>query len=112
MSPPNVGRRVLALRYIRDTILAPTVIGLIVHYLATRLDLPHKPFLVLCGIVVGWPVKFSLAVRCQGLHRTWKARALGAVPAFEIRGKLFGNIDTVQEVNEASKNGFIGGFSL
>ena len=35
---------------------------------------------------------------------------LGAVPAQEMRGKLFGCIDLVQEIHESSKNGFIGKF--
>lgn len=105
---PRVGRRVLALRYIRDTVLTPTVIGLVTWYLATRFRLPYKPLLVICGIVVGWPAKFSLRVRYEGWRRARDARALGAVPALESRGKLFGDIDVVQEIQDMSHNGFIG----
>lgn len=110
MSPHVVGRRVLALRYIRDTFVTPAVIGLMVHYLAARFNLPHKPLLIACGIIVGWPAKFSLWVRFRGLHRAWRAKALGAVIATENRGKRFGDIDTIQELKDASANGFIGMF--
>lgn len=104
----HVGKRVLALRYIRDTILAPTVIGLVTYYLVSRFRLPYKPLLVACGVIVGWPVKFSLRVRYQGWYRGYRARALGAVPSSEARGKLFGDVDVLQEIKESSKDGNIG----
>ena len=107
---PYVGRRVIALRYIRDSVLTPAVIGLVTWYLASRFHLPYKPLLVVCGVVVGWPAKFSLKVRYDGWRRARRARALGAVPASELRGKLFGDIDAAQELLESSKNGFIGKF--
>lgn len=105
---PHVGRRILALRYIRDTVLTPTVIGLVTYYLASRFHLPYKPLLIFCGIIVGWPVKFSLGIRYETWRKARRAGELGAVPASESRGKLFGDIDVLQEVLEMSKNGFIG----
>lgn len=105
---PYVGRRVLALRYLRDTLVTPAVIGLVAYYLASRFSLPHKPLLVVCSIIVGWPAKFSLWVRYERWSRACRARTLGAVPAQEMPGKMFGCIDLVQEIQESSKNGFIG----
>lgn len=105
---PHVGRRALALRYIRDAVLTPTVIGFVTWYLASRFHLPYKPLVVVCGVVVGWPVKFSLKVRYDGWRRARRARELGAVTASEWRGKLFGDIDAARELLETSKNGVIG----
>ena len=105
---PHVGRRILALRYIRDTIFTPTAIGLVTWHLATRFHLPYKPLLIACCIFIGWPIKFSLRVRYESWRRARNARALGSVPPLESRGKLFGDIDIAQEIQEASKNGFIG----
>jgi hypothetical protein len=107
---PHVGRRILALRYIRDAVLTPTVIGLVTWYLASRFHIPYKPLLVVCGVVVGWPAKFSLKVRYDGWRRARRARALGAVSAAELRGKLLGNVDAAQEMLETSRDGFIGKF--
>ena len=107
---PHTGRRLLALRIIQRIILAPTAIGLAVYYLASRFSLPHKPLLVTCGVVVGWPIKLSLAARYEGWRRTRRARALGAVTANESRGKLFGGMDVLQELQKADKSGFIGEF--
>jgi len=105
---PHIRRRVQALRYICKTILAPTIIGSTVYYLAPRFGLAHKPFLVLCGIAVGWPIKISLGAGFEGWHRTRRARALGAVTAPESRQTLFGNLDVLREIQEINKNGFIG----
>ena len=105
---PYVGKRVLALRYVRDSIIAPTVIGTVTYYLASRFGLPYKPLLVLGGILVGWPAKFSLMVRYQGWRRAYRARALGTVPAIESRGRWLGNIDVARELQDMSKNGFMG----
>ena len=105
---PHTGRRVLALRFILRTILAPTAIGLTVYYLASRFSLPHKPLLVACSVVVGWPIKFSLGARYKGWRRTRRARALGAVPAFESRWKLLGDTDVVQEVRKTDMTRFSG----
>lgn len=105
---PLVGRRVLALRYIRDSILTPTVIGLVTHYLASRFRLPYKPLLDLGGVLAGWAVIFSLRVRVRGWRRAYRARALGAVPAVESRGRLLGDIDVARELHDMSKNGFMG----
>lgn len=107
---PHVGRQVLALRFIQKTILAPTAIGLAVYCLASRFGMTHKPLLVVCSVIVGWPIKFSLGVRYESWRRTRRARALGAVPASESRGKFFGDIDAIQEIQEVDKNGFIGEF--
>ena len=105
---PLVGRRILALRYIRDTILTPAVIGLVTYYLATRFRLPYKPLLVVCGVAVGWPVKFSLKVRYDIWHRALRAKAFGAVPASVSRGKSFGDADVAREMQEMGRNGLIG----
>jgi hypothetical protein len=83
---------------------------LAVYYLASRFELAHTPLLVACGIVVGWPVKVSLGARYERWRRMRRARALGAVPASELRGKLLGDIDIVWEVEEINKNGFVGEF--
>jgi len=40
-----------------------------------------------------------------------KARAFGAVSASESRGKLFGDVDALREVQETDKSGFVGKFS-
>jgi len=95
-------------RFICKAILAPTVIGSAAYYLASRFGLAYKPFLVLCGIVVGWPVKFSLEVRYEGWHRACGAMALGAVTTSGSRRTLFSDIDVMREIQEISKNGFIG----
>ena len=108
---PYIGRRALAIRFIRGRILAPTAIGSIIYYLASRLDLAHKPLLVMCGVIIGWPIKFSLGARYEGWHRARRARVLGAVTASESRGKLFGDIDAVQEIQRINKNGFVGRFT-
>ena len=105
---PTVGRRILALRYIRDAALAPVVIGSATYYLALRLNLPYKPLLVLCSIVVGWPVKFSIWIRYESWRRTRRAHAIGAVAASESRGRSFGDIDIVQELQKTNRGGFIG----
>ena len=107
---PCVERRVLAMRFIRKAILAPTAIGFATYYLALRFGLTYKPLLVLCGIVVGWPVKISLGVRYEGWRRTRKARALVAVTASESRGKLLCDVDIIQELQQMAKDGFIGEF--
>ena len=105
---PLVGRRILALRYIRDAVVTPTVVGLVTYYLTSRFRLPYKPLLVLGGVLVGWPAMFSLRVRYQGWCRARRAKALGAVPAPESRGKSFGDIDVAREIQDMGKNGFIG----
>ncbi|KAF9650971.1 cytochrome P450 [Thelephora ganbajun] len=105
---PHIGRRVLALRFIREIILAPTVIGFTIYYLAWQFGLTYKPLLVVGGVIVGWPIKFSLRVRYESWRRTRRASEIGAVTASESRGKLFGDIDVVQEVQEIDKNGFVG----
>ena len=105
---PYVGKRVLAMWYIRKVILAPMAIGVAAHYLASRFGLSYKPLLVLCSIIVGWPVKISLGVRYEGWRRTLKAKALDAVTATESHGKLFCDIDILQELQRANENGFIG----
>jgi len=107
---PHVGRRVLALQFLRKIVLAPTAIGFSVYFLASWFGVSYTPLLVLCGITVGWPIKFSLGVRYDGWRRTRRARALGVVPASESRGKLFWDIDLVQELQELDKNGFVGEF--
>ena len=96
------------MRFIRKTILTPTAIGFAVYYLASRFRLAYKPLLVLCGIIVGWPIKVSLGARYGGWRRMRKARAIGAVPATEMRGKWFGDIDVVQELQRMAKDGFVG----
>ena len=107
---PLLGRRILGLQYIRDTILTPTVIGLVTYYLASRFRLPYKPLLVAFCVVVGWPVKFSLRVRYDSWRRARRARDFGAVSASESCGKLFGNADVANEMHEMSRNGLIGTF--
>lgn len=102
------GRRVLAMRFIRRAILAPTAIGFATYHLASRFGLVYKPFLVLCSIIIGWPIKYSLGVRYEGWRRTRKAGTFGAVTASELRGKLFGDIDVLRELQEMDKNGFVG----
>ena len=101
-------RRILALRFICEVILAPVAIGFTVYCLASRFGLAYKPFLVLCGVVVGWPIKYSLEVRYEDWRRMWKAKAIGAVTANEPGWKSFGGIDVVLEIQESIKNGFIG----
>jgi len=108
---PHIGTRILALRFIRGIILTPTVIGLAIYYLASRFSLPYRPLLVVCGVVVGWPIKFSLRVRYEGWCRARRARTFAAVPALESRGRLFGDIDALHGVQEADKSGFVGEFS-
>ena len=88
--------------------LAPTAIGFTIYYLTLRFGLAYKPFLVLCGVVVGWPIKYSLEAKYESWHRTWKARALGAVTASEPGGKSFGGMGALGEIQETIKNGFIG----
>jgi len=102
---PHMRRRVLAARFVCGIILAPTAIGFTVYYLASRFGLVYKLFLVLCGVVVGWPIKYSLEVKYESWRRTWKARALGAVTASEPHWKPFG---VLGEIQETIKNGFIG----
>ena len=106
-----VGRRVLAIRFIRKTISAPTAIGFAVYYLASWLGLTRKPLLVLCGVIFGWPIKASLGARYEGWRRTHKAKALAAVTASEPPGKLFGAISTLRELLRMGKSGFIGEFN-
>ena len=101
-------RRVLAVRFICKTLLAPTVIGSAVYYLASRFGFAYKPFLVLCGIVVGWPVKFSLGVRYGDWYRRRRAMALGAVTAPGSRWELSNDMSVLRDMQEANKNGFIG----
>jgi hypothetical protein len=98
------------LRYIRRMIVTPTFIGLAVYYLASRFRLPRKPLLVACGILVGWPVKFSLQVRYDGWRRARRAWGFSAITAPESRGKLLGDIDIIQELQEMESNGFLGTF--
>lgn len=63
----------------------------------------------MCGVVVGWPVKFLLEVRYEGWRRAHRARELGAVLAASgSRGKLLGDMDVAWEMREINKNGFIG----
>ena len=92
---------------IPSSILHPTVVGLVTYYLTSRFHLPYKPLLVLGGVLVGWPAMFSLRVRCQGWRRARRAKALGAVPASECRGRSFGDIDVAREIQDMGKNGFI-----
>ena len=96
------------MRYVCGTILTPTIIGSTVYYLASRFGLVYKPFLVLCSIVVGWPIKVSLGAGLEGWHRTHRARALSAVTAPQSRQKLFNDLDVLREIQEINKNGFIG----
>ena len=107
---PHIRRRVLAARFMCGIILAPTTIGFTIYYLASRFGLAYKPFLVLCGIVVGWPIKYSLGTKYESWRRTWKARALGAVTASEPGWKSFAGIGALREIQETVKNGFIGEF--
>lgn len=104
----NTRRRLLAVRFICGLVLAPTVIGLIVYHLASWFGLAYKPFLVVCGVIVGWPISFSLTVGYEGWRRTRNARAAGAVTASEPHWKSFGSIGVIQELQEITKNGFIG----
>ena len=105
-----VGRRVLAMRFICKTILAPTAIGCAVYHLASWFGLAYKPLLVLCGVIVGWPIKISLRVRYEDWRRTHKAKALSAVTASESPGKSFYDISALRELHRMDKNGFIGEF--
>jgi len=107
---PHIKRRVLAVRFICRIILAPTAIGFTVYYLASRFGLAYKPLLVLCGIVVGWPIKYSLGAKYESWHRTWKARAFSAVTASEPGWKSFGGVGALGEIQETIKNGFVGEF--
>jgi len=107
---PHIRRRLLAVRFICRIILAPTAIGFTIYYLASRFGLAYKPFLVLCGVVVGWPIEYSLEARYEGWHRTWKARAIGAVTASEAGWKSFGGMSVLGEIQETIKNGFVGEF--
>ena len=107
MVAPHISRRVHAIRYICRTILPPTVIGSVVYYLASGFG-AYKPFLVLCGIIVGWPIKVSLGAKFEGWRRARRARALGAVTAPQRHRKLFDNIEVLREIQEVNKNGFIG----
>jgi len=95
------------MHYVCRTILAPTVIGSAVYYLASRSGLTYKPFLVLCGIIVGWPIKISLGARYESWYRERRARASGAVVASQSRRKPF-SASALQELREINKNGFIG----
>ena len=97
------------MQFICKAVLAPTVIGSTIYYLASRFGLAYKPLLVLCGIVVGFPIKFSLGVNYGSWDRTRRARAVGAVPApSESRRNLLCGIDVLREIQEINKNGFIG----
>jgi len=107
---PYVGRQVLALRFIRRIIVAPTAIGFAVYFLASRFDIPYKPLWAVGGIIIGSPIKFSLGVRYGSWRRARRARALGAVHAFESCGKLFGDIDVIRKIQENEKNGSVGEF--
>ena len=106
----HVGRRILAMRFIRRIILAPTVIGFVAYHLASRFNLAYKPLLVLCGVIVGWPIKISLGIKYERWIRMRRAKAFAAVTASELRGKLLGDIDILQELQEFDKNGFLGEF--
>ena len=105
---PHVRRRVLALHFLRKIILAPTAIGFAVYFLASWFGISYIFPLVVCGVTVGWAIKFSLGVRYESWRRARRARALGAVPASESRGKLFGDMDLIQEIQETDRNGFVG----
>jgi len=107
---PRLGRWLFALRFVWGIFLAPTVIGLATYYMASRFGLEYRPLLAICGIIIGWPIKFSLEVRYQGWRRTRNAKALAAVTASELRGKLFGDIDLLRDIQKANKNGFVGEF--
>ena len=108
MVAPHISKRLHAIRYICRIILAPTVIGSAVYYLTSRFGLTYKPFLVLCGIVVGWPITFSLGVKHEGWRRERRARAFGAVTAPQSRWKLFSDLDVLREIREINKSGFVG----
>jgi len=110
MPAPQLGRRIFALRFVWGIFLAPTVIGLSTYYMASRFGLDYRPLLAICGIIIGWPIKFSLGVRYEGWRRTRNAMALAAVTASELRGKLFGDIDLLRDAQKANKTGFIGEF--
>jgi len=96
------------MRYICRTILAPTVIGSAVYYLASRFGLAYKPFLVLCSVVVGWPIGVSLGAGYDIWRREHRARAFGAVTASQSRWKPFSDIHLLRDLLGANKNGFIG----
>lgn len=104
----HAGRRILAIRFIRGIILAPMVVGFVAYYLASRFSFAYKPLLVLCGIIVGWPIKISLSIKYEGWRRMRKARAAAAVTASESRGRLLADADTLLELLEFNKNGFVG----
>ena len=107
---PHLRRRTLALDYIRQILLAPTAIGFAVYLLTWRFNISYRPLWVVCSITAGWPITFSLGVRCGSWRRARRARALGGVAAYESRGKMFADIDVIQEIQEMDKNGFIGQF--
>ena len=98
------------MRLICRAILAPMVIGSAAYYLASWFDFAYKPFLVLCGVIVGWPIKFILGIRYDGWHRTRRARAFGAVTPSEPRWKSSSHINIMGEIKEINENGFIGEF--
>ena len=98
------------MRFVCRILLAPTAIGFAIYYLASWFGLAYKSFLVLCGIAIGWPIKYSLEVRYEAWRRTRKARALGAVTAPESGWKSFGGIGPLGEIQETVKNGFVGEF--
>lgn len=105
---PYVRRRVQAMWLVRRAILAPALIGLVVYYLTSRFSLAYKPLLILCGVIVGWPVKISLGIRYEGWRRAHRARELSAATASESRGKLFCDIDVLWELRRMDKDGFVG----
>lgn len=105
----HIKRRLLALRFICGSMLAPTIIGSTVYCLASRFGVAYKPLLVLCGIIIGWPTKFSLGITYGAWHRARRAKAVGTVPASsELRWNLFSEIDVMRELQETNKNGFVG----
>ena len=89
-----------------------TVISFTIYHLASWFGLAYKPLLILSGVVVGLPVKVSLAARYAGWHRTCRARNLVAIAASESRGELLCDIDFLRDLQRENKSGFLGEFIL
>jgi len=80
-----------------------------VHLLASRFDIPYKsPWVDVGGAIIAWPIEFSLGVRYEHRRRARRARALGAFPTSEFRGKLCGDINIIEGIQENEKNSFVG----